>query len=268
MMTDKTAPFSGRVAIVTGGGGNIGLATALRLAADGAAIALVDMDAGKLAGARKEITDKGGKAGTYCLDITDADDVGKTVDQIVSDFGGVDFLFNNAGYQGAFTPVPDYPEDDFQKVMMINVCGAFSVLQAVARHMVKRGFGRIVNTASMAGVEGPPNMAAYGTSKFAVVGMTQVAAKDLAPHNIRVNAISPGLIGPGYMWDRQVELQAKAGSQYFSDDPEKVAEEMIAGVPMRRYGSLEEIAGVVAFLLGDDSNYMTGVNLPISGGII
>lgn len=94
-----------------------------------------------------------------------------------------------------------------------------------------------------------------------------MAAKDLAPYNIRVNAISPAFMGPGFMWDRQVELQAKAGSQYFSTDPKEVAQQMIGSIPMRRYGNINEIPGVVAFLFSDDSSYMTGVNLPISGGI-
>ena len=134
--------------------------------------------------------------------------------------------------------------------------------------MVSHRVGRIVNTASMAGVQGPPNLAAYATSKFAIVGLTQTASKDLAPYNIRVNAISPAFMGPGFMWDRQVELQASAGSQYFSTDPEEVSRQMINSVPMRRYGDINEIPGVVAFLLGEDSSYMTGVNLPIAGGIL
>ena len=119
----------------------------------------------------------------------------------------------------------------------------------------------------MVGVDGTPNMAAYGASKFAVIGLTQTAAKDLAPYGIRVNAISPAFMGPGYMWERQVRLQAEAGSQYFSTDPEAVAEQMIGAVPMRRYGDISEIPGTVAFLMSDASSYITGVNIPISGGI-
>lgn len=110
-------------------------------------------------------------------------------------------------------------------------------------------------------------MAAYGASKFAVVGLTETAAKDLAPHGIRVNAISPAFIGPGFMWDRQVQLQAEAGSQYFSSDSEIVAQQMIDSVPMRRYGGVDEIPGTVSYLLSDDASYVTGINVPISGGI-
>jgi NAD(P)-dependent dehydrogenase (short-subunit alcohol dehydrogenase family) len=119
----------------------------------------------------------------------------------------------------------------------------------------------------MAGVDGAPNMVAYSASKGAVVSLTLVAAKDLAPFGIRVNAVSPAFIGPGTMWDRQVALQAEAGSQYYSADPERVAGEMIAQVPMRRYGSLDEVAATVVWLLSDESSYLTAQNLHITGGL-
>ncbi|GBQ89625.1 xylitol dehydrogenase [Gluconacetobacter johannae DSM 13595] len=267
-MTQNEGRFHGRTALVTGAGGNIGLATALRLASEGAAIALVDIDPGKLSQAKEAFAAHGTRVEAYTCNVADRVAVSAVVDQVIGDFGAVDLLFNNAGFQGAFRPIHEYPEDDFEKVMKINVFGAFYILKAVSKHMVERRFGRIVNTASMAGVQGPPNMLAYGASKFSIVGLTQIASKDLAPYNIRVNAISPAFMGPGYMWDRQVELQAEAGTQYFSSDPTEVAKQMIASVPMRRYGDISEIPGVVSFLMSDDSSYMTGVNLPISGGIL
>ena len=266
-MSGEHLPFSGKVALVTGAAGNIGLATATRLATMGADLALLDLDQAKLEQARAGLDGHDVRITIHTCDVTDSAQVKHCVDTVVSELGQIDFLFNNAGYQGAFAPVQDYPDADFARVLQINVCGAFHVLKHVAGHMITRGFGRIVNTASMAGVQGPPNMAGYGASKFAMVGLTEVAAKDLAPYNIRVNAISPAFMGPGFMWDRQVELQAKAGSQYFSRDPKEVARQMIGSIPMRRYGNIDEIPGVVAFLLSDDSSYMTGVNLPISGGI-
>lgn len=266
-MSAEHLPFSGKVALVTGAAGNIGLATAGRLAAMGADLALLDLDHEKLEQARAGLGGHDVRINIYTCDVMDGEQVSQTVDTVVRELGQIDFLFNNAGYQGAFAPVQDYPDDDFARVMNINVCGAFHVLRYVAQHMITRKFGRIVNTASMAGVQAPPNMAGYAASKFAIVGLTEVAAKDLAPYNIRVNAISPAFMGPGFMWDRQVELQARAGSQYYSTDPKVVAQQMIGSVPMRRYGNIDEIPGVVAFLLGEDSSYMTGVNLPISGGI-
>ena len=126
--------------------------------------------------------------------------------------------------------------------------------------------GSIVNTASMAGIGAPPNMIGYSASKAAVKHMTTIAAKDLAPFDIRVNSISPAYIGPGFMWTRQVELQAKAGSVYFSEDPEKVASQMVDSVPMRRYGSINEVIGPVLFLLSDDASYLTGIDIKVTGG--
>ena len=175
-------------------------------------------------------------------------------------------MFNNAGYQGAFAKTDEYPEDDFQTVINVNILGVFHVLKAAAQHMRTVGGGAIVNMASHAGVVGPPNMLAYAASKFAVIGMTETAARDLAPYQIRVNALSPALIGPGLMWTRQTELQAAVGSQYFDPDPKVVEQQMIQSVPLRRLGTLEEVANGVAFLMSQEASYITGFNLEITGG--
>jgi NAD(P)-dependent dehydrogenase (short-subunit alcohol dehydrogenase family) len=127
--------------------------------------------------------------------------------------------------------------------------------------------GSIVNTASMAGVDGAPNMIAYSASKGALISLTQSASKDLAPLKIRVNAISPAFVGPGTVWDRQIELQASAGSQYFSPEPAEVARQMIAMIPMRRRGTVDEVAATVLWLLSDDASYVTGQNIAMTGGI-
>jgi NAD(P)-dependent dehydrogenase (short-subunit alcohol dehydrogenase family) len=128
--------------------------------------------------------------------------------------------------------------------------------------------GAIVSSASMAGVTGAPNMTAYSASKAAIIGLTKSAARDLAPVGIRVNAVSPAFIGPGRMWENQVASQAAARSPYFADDPSDVARQMIGMVPLGRYGSTEEVASVVAFLLSDDASYLTGINVEISGGSV
>lgn len=110
-------------------------------------------------------------------------------------------------------------------------------------------------------------MVAYSSSKAAILAMTVSSAKDLAPYGIRVNAISPALIGPGYMWDRQNELHAKSGSPYFASDPDEVAKGKISGVPMKRLGTIEEVVKSVAYLLSDDSSYTTAFNLVVDGGM-
>lgn len=263
--TMETKRFQHKSIMITGGAGDIGLATAIRFGKEGASVALVDVK--DMANAAEQVAATGALVRTYRCDVTDYGDVERTVENIVADFGKIDLLFNNAGIQGEFKQLHQYPVDDFAKVIQVNLIGAFHVLRSVAARMVEQKGGVIVNTASMAGVDGPVNMAAYGASKFAMVGLTQTAAKDLAPFGIRVNSISPGFMGPGFMWDRQVDLQAAVGSQYYDTDRNVVVKQMIGAVPLRRYGNIEEIPGTVVYLMSDDSSYVTGVNVKLSGGI-
>ncbi len=257
--------FAHKMCIVTGGAGEIGISTALRLAKEGADIALVDLKDMDSAIERIKVT--GVRCIGYTCNVVNYSEVEECVTAIRKDFTTIDMLFNNAGIQGAFSQIHTYPVEDFHQVISINLIGAFHVLRAVSAVMVEQNGGVIVNTASMAGVGGPVNMAAYGASKFALVGLTQTAAKDLAPYNIRVNSISPGFMGPGFMWDRQVDLQAAANSQYYGKDRNIVAAQMVSEVPLRRYGSIDEIPGTVSYLMSDDSSFTTGENIRISGGI-
>ncbi len=257
------------VAMVTGAAGDIGRACALRLAVDGWRLALVDhpASAAALDVTRTAVVAAGGEAWTHTFDVTNDAAVAAGVAACAAEFGVPVGLFNNAGYQGFFTALPDYPMDDARKVFEVNVIGVMQVLQHVARAMIDAGTGgTIVNSASMAGVGGAPNMPAYSASKAAVIGLTKTAAKDLAPHGIRVNAVSPAFIGPGKMWENQVAQQAAAASQYYSTDASEVAEQMIGMVPLRRYGSTAEVASVVSFLMSNDASYLTGQNLEITGG--
>jgi NAD(P)-dependent dehydrogenase (short-subunit alcohol dehydrogenase family) len=208
----------------------------------------------------------GARAAAFSFDVADSDAVEAGIAGIVETFGGLHGLFNNAGVQGVFARIDQYPIDDLHRVLSANVVGAFLVLGAASRAIIDSGGGSIVNTASMAGVSGAPNMPAYSMSKAAIVGLTKAAAKDLAPFGIRVNAVSPAFIGPGKMWDAQVLAQARAGSQYFPAEPEAVARQMLDSVPMRRYGALGEVASVVAFLMSDAASYLTGSNIEIAGG--
>jgi 2-dehydro-3-deoxy-L-rhamnonate dehydrogenase (NAD+) len=257
-----------RSVLITGGAGDIGSAAASALAHQ-YAIVLADHPRAheKLAANAELLRTTGATVKSVTFDVTDRSDVAATFGQFDSAGLVVDAVFNNAGYQGAFGRIDRMESADVEQVLMVNVVGVFNVMAEASQRMIAKGAGgTIVNTASMAGVSGAPNMAGYSASKAAVIGLTKTAAKDLAPFNIRVNAISPAFIGPGAMWDRQVELQAGAGSQYYASSPSEVAQQMINMVPLRRYGSLGEVASVVNFLLSDAASYLTGVNIEIAGG--
>jgi NAD(P)-dependent dehydrogenase (short-subunit alcohol dehydrogenase family) len=259
------------IALVTGAAGDIGRATARRLAHVGWSLALVDHPntSAALDASRQECATLGAPVWTDAFDVTDVAEVERSVQACRDTIGVPTALFNNAGYQGTFAHIDQYPYLDARRVFEVNVLGAFVVLSAVSAAMVEaRVPGSIVSSASMAGVTGAPNMSAYSASKAAVIGLTKSAAKDLAPAGIRVNAVSPAFIGPGRMWDNQVASQAATPSPYYPDDPSDVARQMIRMVPLGRYGSTDEVARVVAFLLSDEASYITGVNIEISGGSV
>jgi NAD(P)-dependent dehydrogenase (short-subunit alcohol dehydrogenase family) len=252
--------------LVTGAAGDIGGAIAEELAPTRSVVLADRADRAEVL-ARRAATCRalGADVTTVTFDVTDERAAGEALAEV----GPLTGVVNNAGYQGVFAPVERYPLDDARRVFEINVLGVMTVLAVAARGMVSAGrSGAIVNVASMAGVSGAANMPAYSASKAAVIGLTKAAAKDLAPAGIRVNAVSPGFIGPGKMWDTQVAEQAAVDSPYYADDPETVARQMLELVPLRRYGSVQEVAAVVAFLLSDAASYLTGVNVEVSGGSV
>ena len=264
--------FSGSTALVTGAGGDIGRTTAVRLAASGAAVVITDLDRASeaLEHTRAACAAAGEDAQVLAVaaDVTDAASVEACFGAAIARLGTPDLVFNNAGVQGELLPLQDYPVEEFPFVMSVNVFGIFNVLREAARRLRDAGQpGAIVNSASMAGVEGAANMPAYSASKGAVMSITRSASKDFAPLGIRVNAISPAFVGEGLMWDRQVTRQAQADTQYYSTDPTVVAREMVAAVPLRRTGKLDEVAATVLWLLSDESSYTTGHNIIVSGGI-
>lgn len=249
--------------LVTGAAGDLGGAIAEELAPTHELVLADQAGTEETLASRAEACRAlGAEVTTATFDVTDDRAVGAALAEV-----GLSGVVNNAGYQGVFAPVERYPLDDARRVIEVNVLGVMTVLAVAARGMVAAGRGgAVVNVASMAGVSGAPNMSAYSASKAAVIGLTKAAAKDLAPAAVRVNAVSPGFIGPGKMWETQVVEQSAAGSQYYADDPETVARQMVDLVPLRRYGSAQEVAGAVAFLLSDAASYITGMNLEVSGG--
>lgn len=294
--------FRNKHIIITGAGGNFGREGVVYFTLRGAKVSALDNNQQALQETIDEVTKilesvgKGPEAGInsivaiYECDVTKPSIVEEVITKVTNSFGTPDLLWNNAGYQGQIKPTLDYDPLDFALVMNINVTGMFTVLQAVAKKMAaaseesttdnaiqkesdsdsykpgKKGFA-IVNTASVAGLRGTPAMVAYSSSKAAVLAMTVSTGKDLAPYGIRVNAISPALIGPGFMWERQNELHAISGSPYFSNDAESVAKNKINSVPMKRLGSIAEVVKSVAFLLSEESSYTTCFNLVVDGGM-
>jgi NAD(P)-dependent dehydrogenase (short-subunit alcohol dehydrogenase family) len=254
-----------RYALVTGAAGDLGRATCVSLAADGWSLFIADHPARS-----RELDETADAcAGTPVLfDAADHAAVEQALAGLAEDSVPT-AVIANAGIQGDFAPVQDYDAEVAHRVLDVNVMGVFNTVAAAARSMIRAETGgAIVAMASMAGVNGAPNMPAYAASKAAVIGLVKAASRDLAPHDIRVNAVSPAFIGPGAMWDNQVAQQAAAASQYFASEPEAVARQMIEAIPLRRYGSPSEVAEVVRFLVDERSSYLTGVNIEIAGGAL
>ena len=268
--------FHNKVVVITGAAGDIGGATATAFAREGANIVLVDLPHTSKTLMQKcmSLKEEGALNASYVLaDITNMEDVQRMVQDTLNNFERIDIFFNNAGVQGDLLPVHEQHEKNFQLVMNVNIYGVFLGMKYVANAMKESEQGGvIVNTASLAAFQGPPNMVAYSASKFAVVGMTKTASKDLAPYGIRVCAIAPGLL-EGRMWDTQVKGQALCRKRLNADSSEvtevefkEQEERMISGTPMNRVGKLSEVASVVTFLCSDAASYLTGTTILIDCG--
>jgi len=248
--------FEGKVALITGAAAGIGRATATRLAAEGARLVLVDRDTEQLADVAKQV----GAEAQLEADVSDEAAVVDYVAQTVARCGGIDLFVNNAGIEGRVAPIVELTAEDFDKVMAVNARGVFLGLREVLRAMTRAGKGgAIVNTASMAGIRGGPSFSPYIASKHSVVGLTRTAALEVGPLGIRVNAVAPGHI--------DTRMARDLDKVHSPEDPELVKRQREARVPLGRYGSAEEVANVITFLLGPDASYVTGNVVLIDGGL-
>ncbi|MBT0718646.1 (S)-acetoin forming diacetyl reductase [Rosenbergiella epipactidis] len=252
-----------RVALVTGAGQGIGEAIVLRLSHDGFAVAVVDLDAQAAASVCNKIEQAGGKALAIQADVADRAQVFAAVQQTQRTFGGFDVIVNNAGIAPS-TPIESITEDIVDKVYNINVKGVIWGMQAAIEAFKQLGHGgKIINASSQAGHVGNPELAVYSSSKFAVRGLTQTAARDLAPLGITVNAYCPGIVKTP-MWQRiDKEISAAAGQ------PEGYGTEQFAKrITLGRLSEADDVAACVSYLAGPDANYMTGQSLLIDGGMV
>ena len=243
----NTLDLNGRNAIVTGGGAGIGLAIAQRLVASGARVSLWDRDARALEESAKPL---GRRTHTATLDVSDEAQVKRAFDDTAKALGRVDVLVCSAGITGPNMATWEYPVADWKQVLDINLTGVFLCNKAAVPHMKANDYGRIVNIASIAGKEGNPNASAYSASKAGVISLTKSLGKEVAKTGIRVNCVTPAAVKTGM----------------FAQMTQAHIDFMLSKIPMARFGQVEEIAALVAWLCSEDCSFSTGAVFDLSGG--
>ena len=247
----SASSFTGRVALVTGGAASIGRAVALDLGRRGAVVAIADRDKRGATSVAAEIIAGGGRAKAFEADMLDADSVARMVADVRSQLGPIDALVNNAGMLGPIAPFWETTDQDVEAVFDLNVRSVFTCTRIVAKQMMQRRKGAIVTIASIAGKEGPKNISIYAGSKAAVIAITKSWAKELVDFGVRVNCVSPSLVG-------STGMHAQMPTDYSTDS--------IGRIPMGRPAQTAEVANVVAFLLSDESSFVTAACYDVSGG--
>jgi NAD(P)-dependent dehydrogenase (short-subunit alcohol dehydrogenase family) len=250
--------LKGKVAVITGGAGSIGIAAGKRFAREGAAVLLADLDAVALARACAQIGSD--RAQYFVADVTSAADNLAMIADAVARFGGVDIFLANAGIEGDVAPITELDEASFDRVIAVNVKGVFLGLKAAIPALTARGGGSIVISSSVAGVRGSARVSAYSTSKHAVIGLMKSAAKELAVHNIRVNTVNPSPVESRMM--RSLEEGLAPGS------PDQIKAAMTANIPLGRYATADDIVNVMLFLASDEAAFVTGSVYLADGGMM
>jgi 3-oxoacyl-[acyl-carrier protein] reductase len=243
--------LQGRVAAITGGALGIGRATARLFAAEGATVALGDVEVAGAEAVAKEIVEGGGRAIAVGVDVGDAGQVQAFVDRIVAELGRLDVMFANAGIAHS-APFLEHPETQWHRVLRVNLTGVFLCCQVAARQMVKQGGGRIIATASINGFRGVENLVGYNVAKAGVIELTKTMAVELAQHRIAVNAIAP----------------AQIDTRLTRSLPQDARARRLARIPMGRFGDVDEVARAALFLASDDASYITGHTLAVDGGYL
>jgi meso-butanediol dehydrogenase / (S,S)-butanediol dehydrogenase / diacetyl reductase len=247
-----------RTALVTGAAGGIGRAIALALAGAGHRVAIADVDE---AGLSQTAASGTGEFRSYRADVTDAAAVAGAVSRLATEWGVPQVVVNAAGIS-TMARLVDISEDDWDATMAVNAKGTFLVLRAVLPAMISQRAGSIINIASVAGIEGAELLSHYCASKFAVVGLTQAAAKEVAGFGIRVNAVCPGLIRTP-MQDREVVWEAELSG----GTPDQIRQGYVDMTPIGRLGSPQDVARLVTFLASDCSDFITGQSIHVDGGL-
>lgn len=239
--------LNGKVAIVTGAAQGIGRAVAERLLESGADVWLWDLDEGSLVETAGQLGDN---AHALHVDVSAPGDVAAAAQAVADQAGQIDILVNNAGISGANAPLWEYSVDEWRRVMEIDLNGIFYCCRAVVPHMIARGYGRIVNMASVAGKEGNPNASAYSTAKAGVIALTKSLGKELADHDIAVNCVTP----------------AAARTAIFDQMNQEHVDYMLSKIPRERFVAVEEIAAMVAWLVSAENSFTTAATFDLSGG--
>jgi NAD(P)-dependent dehydrogenase (short-subunit alcohol dehydrogenase family) len=251
-----TSSFEGKVALVTGAGGGIGLATAEAFATHGASVVLADCDGAAIGKAVEGLRAAGHNAIGVTCDVTNTVQVDAMIERAISTYGRLDAAFNNAGVNSEAATFLETSDDEFERVMNVNLHGVWNCMKSELRQMLAQGSGTIVNCSSIGGLKGSRGRSAYSASKHAVIGLTRSAALDYAGTGIRINAVCPGMV--------KTPMAVFVTKNY---DPE-IVRRMVAQEPIGRFGEPEEIAAAVVWLCSPAASFMVGHAMAVDGGIL